>query len=350
MTEDAITTENCSRKWCWKWRLLAGLILGGLAALILFLVVPPRYEATATIQVRLEKPRLMRDDARSLNRDNYFVNTQIALMQNHNVLNKALENPEIARLPTLLHQKDKRTWLARNLRIKSTPWSEIVTISIKTEDADASEKIVNAVVDAYFDVNREMDRRVANEMLRGLTEERRRQQQQAQILQDNIRQLAAESTGAREISAALLEMLLREIALETISLTAMKAQRKAFQERAGSPEESSLDQEIRAQEILVEELTKQYNDQFTKNRVRAEEVLDISLHQAPLDQTHRTLQQIDGRMSAIQSEQRAPAQIAHLTRAVSSAPEHKKRVRIAGIGGVLVFFVTLLFCVAVRRR
>ena len=64
-----------------------------------------------------------------------------------------------------------------------------------------------------------------------------------------------------------------------------------------------LDHKIREQEILVETLTRKYHEQLAKNAERAAEVIDISFDQAQLQRVNRILEQIDGRIFAIQSRQ-----------------------------------------------
>ena len=78
------------------------------------------------------------------------MNTQLAILHSPEVIDKALDVREVAQLPLVLKQKDRRTWLINKLLTKREGRSEIVSVSIKTNDADASEKIVNAVVDAYM--------------------------------------------------------------------------------------------------------------------------------------------------------------------------------------------------------
>jgi capsular polysaccharide biosynthesis protein len=110
---------------------------------------PIRYEARATIQIRSFKQPFIHDFSLPAQYDE-FVKTQIALMRSPAVIDKALENPAVAKLPIILKQQDKRAWLQKKLRIKTEGKSEIQTVRITTNNEDASEKIVNAVVDAYF--------------------------------------------------------------------------------------------------------------------------------------------------------------------------------------------------------
>jgi hypothetical protein len=153
------------------------------------------------------------------------------------VLEKVLENPEIAKLPIVLKQQEKRAWLQRNLIIEILYESEIVVIGIRTDSKDASEKIVNAVLDEYLSyvdkVARDRDRNMLNELLA----EKRKQQQSAAQMQDVIRAKSKEATDREGMggSPALVELLLKELALADIQLTTMKAKRKAIEMQIERP-------------------------------------------------------------------------------------------------------------------
>ena len=198
------TSQPCRpRRRChWKCGLIAGLILGSLAAVILLMVCRPQYKATATIQVRAARPNFLVDYPR-ISQYEYesFVNTQIALLRNPIVIDRALEQPEVARLPIVIQQRDKRGWLTQKLRAKHVGNSEIVHISIKTNSEDASEKIVNAVVDAYFQFIDEVARTTNVNLISSLRVEERRQRQLAQRLQENIRTKTREAANSEIVEA-----------------------------------------------------------------------------------------------------------------------------------------------------
>jgi len=226
---------------------LAGLILGLLAVGIIYLVCPLQYEATAKIQVRSAAPQLLVADTPRLTESEYdgFVNTQIALMRSSGVIDRVLEASEVARLPIVISQRGKREWLTRNLRIEHIKRSEIVSISIKTSSEDASEKIVNAVVDAYFTFIEEVSRATNLDLISNLRIEERRQRQLAQTLQESIREKTRQAamqnavTGATGTEGIIIfaqsEALVREIVQAETKLTVQRAQRRAIVERLESP-------------------------------------------------------------------------------------------------------------------
>jgi hypothetical protein len=100
-----------------------------------------------------------------------------------------------------------------------------------------------------------------------------------------------------------------------------------LQDRLRTQEEMnlySLGGKIRAKEILMQTLTERYNEQLAKQTERAEDILDVSFEQVQLARTSKILDQIEERILAISSEQRAPGQITLLSRAVSGSSSSRK--------------------------
>jgi len=423
----------------WKWSLPMGLILGLLVGGILYLAQPVQYEAAAQIQIRAVRIHLI-DDSRPQGRYEDFVNTQLALLRSPSVIDRALENNVVARLPIILKQRDQRGWLTKNLLVSPVRRSEIVRVSIATDTEDASVTIVNAVIDAYFNYNEEMNRQMTQNLLTGLRTEERRLRSLAQTYQENIRgkteraAAAGAAAGTEGMVTGLVqgESLQRDVAMAETQLTAMQAQRRSIQERIdqpgkvplamlmqGNPELISLseqkdnlmrrkemltstlkqqndprilqadreieivdkrirdiiggvdstgqqsmqdyfryqaevdkyqnDQQIRYQEILVEALTKKYRDQLANSATRAADVLDVAFEQAQLQRINKGLDLIDDRILSVQTEQRAPAQIALLSRAVPSMPSLLRPIMLVGGGSVVFAFFPLLLSIAVER-
>ena len=226
----------------WKWSLPLGMVLGLLAAGILYLAFPLQYEATAQIRIRSERQQFLGTEVQ-VNRYNEFVNTQLALMRSPVVLDRVFEMPDIAQLPVVLKQQDRRAWLRKQLSTKLDGRSEIVAITIGTDAPDASEKIVNAVVDTFFVVIEEAARQNESKVVANLTAERTRLSNSTRQLQEEIRrntERAAAQGGAAGASGLAVglaqgESLARDVALESAKLVAMQATRDASRERVANP-------------------------------------------------------------------------------------------------------------------
>ena len=244
------TPRSCAprRRCCWKYGLIAGLILGTLAAAVLLVVCRPQYEATAKVLIRAARPQLI-VETRPLDHYEEFANSQLVLMRSPAVIDRTLENPEVARLSTILRQKDKRAWLTRKLRVERIHRSEVVIISIKTNFEDASEKIVNAVVGAYMNYIDDVGREATASLMSRLRLEEQRQRRLAQQLHEGIRSKTRQAavhgavSGQMNMSTGLLEQgetwmreILREIFLAEIKLTTLRVQRRVIAERIDRPD------------------------------------------------------------------------------------------------------------------
>jgi len=227
----------------WKWSLPMGLVLGLITAGCLYLAFPLQYSAKASIQIRAVRPEFL--GGLSQRQGNYeeFVNTQFAFMRSPDVIDKALENIDVAQLPIVSKQKDKRDWLTKHLRVGRDGRSEIVAVSIETDTSDASEKIVNAVVNAYFDHIDNVAKTTDQQMLTNLHAERRRHQALAATLQDSISAMTREAAGAGALAGTdgmvgglgQGESLVRDLRVAESQQVTLNATRLAIKERLESP-------------------------------------------------------------------------------------------------------------------
>jgi len=226
----------------WKWSLPMGLILGLLAAGGLYLAQPVQHEAVAQIQIRAVRLHILEQD-RQQGRYEDFVNTQLALLRSPAVIDRALEDSNVARLPIVLKQRDKRNWLTNKLRVNPVRRSEIVRISISADTEDAPAKIVNAVVDSYFHFIDENTRKTNRELQTGLRQEERSQSNLAQNLQESIRSKAARAAqqgtvAGQEGGTGFLvpgESLARDVAIAETQLTVMRARLRSIVNRMDNP-------------------------------------------------------------------------------------------------------------------
>ena len=231
----------------WKWSVPLGLILGLLAAGLLYLIFPLQYEARATVQIRAQKPQFL-FDVQQGGGYNEFVNTQLALMKSTVVLDKALEDNLVSKLPIILKQRDKRGWLWKNLSVKPEGKSEIVVISIETDTPEASERIVNTVVDCYFNFIDDITRINESTMLTNLRQARRTQQQTATSLQEMIRAATKQAASQGAVAGqegmvaglGLGESLLRDLTVADAQLITMNAELKAIENRIAQPNQIPL--------------------------------------------------------------------------------------------------------------
>ena len=285
----------------WKWSLPVGLVLGLLAGGILYVALPIKYEATAHIQIRAFRQQFLAEERQQIRYED-FVNTQLQFLRSPNVIDRALEQPDVARLPIVLQQRDKRGWLTRTLSVSAVRQSEIVRVSIGTDSHDASEKIVNAVVNAYFGFIDETTRKESTSLVSGLRTEERRQRQTSQGLQERIRSTtrqaairgaAAGTEGTLAAGLGQGESLIRDVHVADARLTAMRAQRKGIVHRMDQPSQIpiqlliNMNPELRMLSDQRETLTRQ-RELLAQTLIRPDDIKIV--------QVDRHIEQIDERL------------------------------------------------------
>ncbi|MDR1270217.1 MAG: AAA family ATPase [Planctomycetaceae bacterium] len=222
----------------WKWALPSGTVIALVAFAAIYVSFPVRYEATAYMQILSQKPYFIFDEKLQQQYDAY-VTTQFAIIRSPLILDKALENSDVANLPYVLKQKNKVEWLAKALKLRQTQnKSELVTIGIETEVAEDAEKIVNSVVTAFFDTFASQAQDWNHKLLTQLNLELNRQKATARLLQDEIRsnmEKAAKQGGVASkegMSGGLNqgESILRDLYLQESKLESLRAEEKMLKE------------------------------------------------------------------------------------------------------------------------
>jgi len=130
-----------------------GVLLAAAAAGVAYVVVPPaKYTAKAMLRVATETPRILVKTAENESNFATFQRTQLAMMRSRIVLEEALKQPEVAKLPVVREQIDPAEWLDKELQIEFAQGSEILRVTMSHADAKVPSTLVNAVVQAYYDL------------------------------------------------------------------------------------------------------------------------------------------------------------------------------------------------------
>jgi len=138
-----------ARRLPWGWALLAGFLCAGAAAAVAWFAIPVTY--TATVWLRIAA-REVNDGPQGGPGGNYLAHrsTQAALVTSNFVLSDALEQPEIAQLPSIQRRPDPVAWLKKCLNVSFPGNGEIMQIAMTGEDPDQLTRLANAVKDAYL--------------------------------------------------------------------------------------------------------------------------------------------------------------------------------------------------------
>ena len=189
MSETAQTSEtppakrkNSVQRW------MAGIVLLlFLSAVGVYTFWPSPYTATGWIRICSRQPHFLIKEGN----ENFSscVQTQIDLMGSPPILESALRMPEVANLPSVMRQRDKVAWLQKKLKIRRQGDSEILTVSLSLPQREKPDKIVNAVLEAYFEFYEAslVDRN--SQLMAWLHTEQTRQHAAAEKLREEMRGL-----------------------------------------------------------------------------------------------------------------------------------------------------------------
>lgn len=176
-----------------KWRKLIvplGLILAALMAAAVCVTHESTYEASAWLRIKETTPFVVvqsRDDSQT------FSETQIQLIRSPLVLGAVVDQPEISRMLGEGTDEAKMRWLVKHVEVRPVGSSELVKVSLETADPKHSAQIVNAVVDAYLELQNQDNREQSQKVIETLEREREVRSGEVARLRDRIRQLAQET-------------------------------------------------------------------------------------------------------------------------------------------------------------
>jgi len=152
--------------------LFVGLAVPGLV--LVWLLVPRQYVATAHIEFKATSPRIIGDDDRATSGTpayESFVNTQIDLITGYPILSRVINDPEVKSMPAIRAMGDSALHDIRaNLEADTEFRSELVTITYRHKDRQAAVDILNKILDKYQTYIVEQERAQASDRRQALAE------------------------------------------------------------------------------------------------------------------------------------------------------------------------------------
>ncbi|MDR0391161.1 MAG: hypothetical protein LBH59_04595, partial [Planctomycetaceae bacterium] len=272
----------------WKWTLPSGLILSMVAFGVLWFLFPVKYEATAWLQARTNKPIILRTSDEKIEYDN-FIQTQFALIRSPVIIKKALENPKIAQLACITKEKDRVAWLTKEIAVQRFAKSEYFTITISSEIADDAANIVNSVVEAFLNVYITSTKKWNNDLINQLNREIRLQELTAGNLENEIRAKMESAAGKDAVVSASAdsnglfapgESLKRDIYLHESELASLQAEYKMLRDMVNDPDRkvpaSMLEIAINNDPAVLALTQKRINveDRLAKHKARVPDAKD----------------------------------------------------------------------------
>src|SRR5262249_46477892 len=101
----------------WFVALSAGVVLGAIAAVVMWQLTPPLSRARTKLFVLGTRPYIAFPDADGKSDPSSFPRSQIALIKSRWILGRVLKEENVAKLPLLRDQAEPEEWLEKNLEV-----------------------------------------------------------------------------------------------------------------------------------------------------------------------------------------------------------------------------------------
>ena len=335
-----------------RWLIRQILVLGAIACIAFlarFFLIPPKYTATATLRVKMMRPKILFPTAEQEPEYAIFQKTQIALILSNKVLDPvvtgeafpvggefATKKEKIANLRTIrqvvAHNEDPAQWLQHELTVEFPNKSEILQISLSGEYREDLPKIVNKVVDVYMSQVVEAEKKeraVRVDNLKGLWT---RYEKNLKETRDALRKQAEKlGSGDKDVQSVTDQFIHKELdkvdhqlvwvdhALLELKLPAVAAQTRLSRRRAehaAKEEIGKLEDEVAVIDAQVKSLQ---DDRETLRREAAElnqkaatlgkDTLDYQGTQEEFAVQSETAKKVKAEVEAMDVELKAPDRI-----------------------------------------
>jgi capsular exopolysaccharide synthesis family protein len=215
-----------------KWRtcLVTALVVAALGITPIWLFLSPEFTATSAIEVAPVISWIaFEDDSRPLPLYTNYVNTQAALIRSNRVLYGVLEDPAVRALDYFDDVDDPLVHLQENLAAVADKRSQLLLVSMTTDDAGASAEIANAAVRTYMRVEGGNEATSEDQKLRTLEQENTAALEKLRGLYESANQLAEEFgaidlTSREELLVSRIQALQDELSRIETSRITLRAQ------------------------------------------------------------------------------------------------------------------------------
>ena len=300
----------------YKLALGAGPIVAGLVAVGTWFLIPPsKYTATALLQVSSFQPKMIFKTEENRVDFQTYQKTQATLLKSRNVLNKALNDPRVAKLAAVREQVDPVLWLQK--RIQADYLGEVFRISMSGDKPDDLAALVNAVTDAYRKEVVEVesnDRRVRRDQLQDIYDEYQRTLEQKR---NDLKKLAHKIGSkdkqtiryTQELALERLSSVRRELLQIQSDLRKAKAELEicSAQERDGAVAAVAAPEEEIRRFVDADEEVGKHRERIAKQKAAIAQVDRVArntydpAHQTKLKEMQASVKALAARVAAVRS-------------------------------------------------
>jgi len=229
------------------------LLLATGSVVAVWVLVKPKYRATAWIQIEDTTPYVVAPTPIESRR---FVQTQIELMRSPLVIGPVLANSEVQSIPELQAAgwNDPVSRLGKRLQVEPVGDSELYEVSFDSVSPAHAATVVNAVVDEYFKMWSESNTTRSQRVIELLEQEKERRGREVQRLQALIRELGKEIAVKNHLPVEPGVMVVNEHPLQKLRdrLSATEVERHVLEAQVRAYKESPTNEEAKVPLALVE--------------------------------------------------------------------------------------------------
>jgi polysaccharide biosynthesis transport protein len=181
---------RAARRHWWQILVLWTVLSAGLLGLA-YTKIKTSFDATAWLIVRPSTPRIF-EQTSSMGDFGRYQKTQVDLVTSPDVLGDTLtRHPELAALPLLRGSDDPEAEIRRMLKVQIRPDTNLITVSLSSEDKTEAVAIVDAVVEAYLKAANNWATTESQEQIARLEEEARKLKVEIDGKKTKLRNLVA---------------------------------------------------------------------------------------------------------------------------------------------------------------
>lgn len=333
-----------------KWIVLPVFGASLLAVCMVWLLYTPVYSATAVVRLSPDSPTIVYKDAK-LETPQFpvFVNTEIAVMSGHTVMERVLDNPTIRE--TQWYKDTSRQTMAsgvngvyerfeEDLSVEPRSGTELIDITFSASRPGDAQKIAEAVVTEYKRLRGDLDKQSDNQIKEILTTEQTTLQMEIDgLIKTRFNSSSRLGTDAPEQLRSVLTQQMSQLENsihERQRQQEMKEWEFARLQKAGSQPSGaegtsnlalvSMERERLAREVSL--LEKDLVAQRRRVAEAGEVAQDIATQDERIRQKRELYEAVRSRRQQLEIEEKAPARVRQVASAVE--PLHPSNDRRPG--------------------
>ncbi len=186
------------RRW-WKIAAPLGIFLAVGGAALVFVFFKPMYLAVGRIRILEQQPHIAFPDRDA--KAEQFVQTQLQILRLPVVLRPVLADPEIARHPEIVKERDPLAYLTESIKTNAIGKSEIYAIEYEAADPQRAKQVVDAVIRSYMSYTASFDSVFRQNLMTSLEREIDKRRSTIKLLHEQLRKLTEQTGLAPTLSA-----------------------------------------------------------------------------------------------------------------------------------------------------